>query len=53
MDELVVSINEPVLVLEPLEGTDPVPVQPVQTYWVLLPTTTGELVTEHVSVPEK
>ena len=42
----------PVLVPEPLAGAEPVPVQPVQIYWIPVPPGTGEVTLDDTDTPE-
>ncbi len=48
--EFEVSAKEPVFVVAPVDGTLPVPVHPLQTYWVV-PDDIGELTEQVKTVP--
>ena len=51
-DDGSVIANEPVDVPVPLCGAEPVPVQPVLTYWIPVPPLTGEVTLDETEVPE-
>jgi hypothetical protein len=51
-DEGAVIVKDPVDAPDPLEGADPVPVHPVETYWTPAPPEAGEVTDDDTEVPE-
>jgi hypothetical protein len=45
-------VKNPVDAPDPLDGADPVPVQPVETYWTPATPATGEVTDDDTDVPE-
>jgi hypothetical protein len=51
-EEAAVMVKDPVDAPDPLDGADPVPVHPVETYWIPVPPETGDVTDDETEAPE-